>query len=230
MKLPQLKLKPASDHQDERLARWLREWDISRQIDNGLSCAADIVCSDVINTSILYDGKDSDIACGQIRLFFPRMLMAGSRPLYFVVIQADDQDTCLIAPFGRFAEPCFPDEYLTGRGTPCLRVLCLWNRQELPAKLVENSWVADTLSFGEIQDMRSVIDHSDAAAALPSHLTSSLGPPCWHPADPRKEYMAKETAIMQKLKSLYFFVQYPDHKSAQQKAAEDRADWEDKSE
>ncbi len=228
MKLPKLNLKPASDQQKHRLARWLEEWELFRHIDEGArNIEADIPFPSG-KRSIVGSGKNSEVIAGQIRLFFPGLLPGTSRPLYFAVLDVDERGSCLLAPFGRFAEPCLPDEYLTGRKVSCLRVLCFWNRLYLPVNIVGNSWFADMLSPAERWSILSVLEHITAGFPLAKHLASLLGPPCWHPADPRRDYIAEESDLIQTLQrfSQRETIQYPEHKPSQRKAAEDHDEYE----
>jgi hypothetical protein len=100
----------------------------------------------------------------------------------------------LVAPYGRFAEPATPDELLTGRETPALQVLCLWNSEELTAAEVCTSWFVDILSEQEVADALAIYRHP-SGTPLPPGLQTRVGPPLSHPLDPRHDYLDEEREL-----------------------------------
>jgi hypothetical protein len=192
-KLPTIKSIPPAAWQKQRLARWLHEWSIDRALapaedDAGPGRPAHFAAR----------GR-SRPARGGILLLQPGLPAANLRLVYLAILDCSRSGTCLVAPYGRMAEPALPGELLTGRATPCLRVLCLWNARLAPPALLRRSWPVDTLSAEEMNDCEAVLEHIRSAGALPGHLVERVGPPLAHPADPRWTYEQEEIDFMDSL-------------------------------
>ena len=204
MKLPDLKLLPAPEWQRERLDAWLGEWEISRDLAAGN--AVDDECADADDsaddtaTSAPLSAEPEPVA-GQVRLLSPVVPVASERLVYIVVLRVSGDDMFAVAPFGRFSEPCIPGELLTERPDLSLRVLCLWNTVELSASVIRQGWVVDSLSDQELHDALRVEDCSRNGDSLPSELVERVGPPMWHPSDPRRLYMAEESSLADGLRA-----------------------------
>ncbi|MCE9616472.1 MAG: hypothetical protein K8T26_19535 [Lentisphaerae bacterium] len=134
---------------------------------------------------------------GQIRLLAPAAMSSSQvRPLYVAILARDAAGACEVAPFSRFAEPAFAGEWLTGRAALPLRVLCLWNTRALDATILATSWLVDALSLEELADAQAVRTHLTEGRTLPSALAARVGPPLFHPDDPRHAYRYRETLLM----------------------------------
>ena len=233
MKLPPLKLHHAPDWQKQRLERWLAEWELAD--DMNVSEPVEPETSEANETAtpvpVAATAEEPAPAIGQIRLLSPELPAARHRLLYVAVLEAAG-DEFTVAPYGRFAEPCLPGELLSGREVPCLRVLCLWNAVALPAALLQTSWVVDCLSDVELNEALAVHRASggETDETLPEHLEQRVGPPQWHPADPRVAYMAIEReamhALLNNARATGGPITYPFPETEHRLAADPHADYE----
>jgi hypothetical protein len=105
----------------------------------------------------------------------------------------------MAAPYGRLAEPAFPGELSTRREALPLNILCLWNARAVDGRVLARSWLVDELSAREMDEVSGVLRHLRDGAKLPAGIERRMGPPLWHPADPRMEYRREEAAMMDKL-------------------------------
>lgn len=132
-----------------------------------------------------------------IRLLNPWLVRDVRRPLYFAVLGEWLDGLWLIAPFARFSIPATVGELNTGRGETDpkqdpLSVLSLWNAHTVPPEFAQESWFIDTLSEDELENAWEVFRQVMTGKALPPHLLRRVGPPLYHPADPRHDYLAEE--------------------------------------
>lgn len=144
---------------------------------------------------------------GDIRLLNPWLVRDVRRPLYFAILREWLDGLWLIAPFARFPEPATVGEWDTGRGKidprqDPLAVLCLWNAHTVPAETLQQSWFIDCLDAGELEKAWNVFRHVITGKSLPEELLQHVGPPLFHPADPRNEYLTEEAAGMSPLQKL----------------------------
>lgn len=200
MNLPKLDLSIAPDWQKERLARWLAARDVDQELcaegtEDGGGVSGDVHSE----LPVAPVSSEPPPECRQIRLFSPLLPATRERLLYAAVLEECMDGSFLIAPYGRFSEPCVPGELLGSREAPCLRVLCLWNAVEAPSTLLAKSWVVDTLSDDEFEAATAVRRHLASRETLPSGLAERIGPPLWHPADPRRRYLDEERRTMEAL-------------------------------
>jgi len=218
-KLPALKLRYATPEQKARLSRWIAEWELDRDLADAGTPSRPAAPGSV-PVSRPRRGrpvtKEPRPRPGQVRLLAPDATAAGDCPLYLAVLERDDTDF-VCAPFGRFAEPCLPGELLTGREALLLRVLCVWNAVTLPGPRLRASWLVDDLSAAELSDAAAIRTSLRTGRPVPPLLATRVGPPCWHPDDPRQEYMRRER---RRILSLAGEVLYPPHTASLKLAAE----------
>jgi hypothetical protein len=177
-----------------RLLRWLHEWeavDALREAD-----------AEPESTVEHYDSRetvpgDRDPAEGQIRLVAPGHSAAIALPRYIAVLQAEDADLFLIAPYGPLATAATPGELETGRTAIGVGVLAVWNAALVPAaRLQAISWFVDKMADGEKDDgLRLWVALGDDRPP-PDDLRPRVGPPLSHPDDPRRTYLAGERLLM----------------------------------
>ena len=201
LSLPKLDLQGAPAWQKERLARWMRAWEIDRDLRSAES--------DMPGDNASFEGRaalpvsplseEPPPEPGQVRLFSPELAAARDRLLYVAVLAATGDVGFTAAPCGRFPEPCVPGELLTGCETPALRVLCLWNAATIPSTTLSKSWVIHSLHGAQLAEARIVSRHIASGQALPPQLVERIGPSLWHPADPRRQYLAEERRVMESL-------------------------------
>ena len=188
------------------LALWLRRW----REEATLAEAGDLpdpLPADVPAPSLPPEVHPFDsfgVWASDIRLLNPWLVRDVRRPLYFAVLGEWLDGLWLIAPFARFPEPATVGEWNTGRGETDSRqdplaVLCLWNAHTVPFEVVSQSWFIDTLNEKEMENAWEVFRHVSTGKPLPSHLTERVGPPLYHPSDPRHEYLAEEVAGLRPL-------------------------------
>src|ERR1041384_8207069 len=145
--LPRIRVKKAPPWQRRRLARWLAEWTIDKHLpavtplkpSNPRAATLRRSPSPAVRTPRTRAVEETEIAESQIRLLYPQIPAARPRLLYVAGLREEAFDRFMLAPFGKFAEPALPGEWLTGRSEPSLRVLCLWNARSLPGSIVRNS-------------------------------------------------------------------------------------------
>jgi hypothetical protein len=136
---------------------------------------------------------------GQIRLLSPSIHGADTRPVHVAILQEEDPETFTISPFSRFSEPATEKELLTGRDTPFLRVLCLWNAQHIPLHILQKSWLVDEMSHDELNDAITILGYRSTDCLLSPSLAQRIGPEIVHPLDPRHDYLQQESELMQQI-------------------------------
>lgn len=194
--LPHIKLRPPPEHQLRRLARWIRELetDLLLKSPSAVNARNDTpdLASGTQPGSTMNARHSEPVKPGQIRLLHPAANRATERPVYVAVLHRQGKQTWLIAPFGRFAEPATPGEWLTGLEAVPLRVLCIWNRRTASMHAMESSWVAGDLNARRMKQALEVLGYFTHGKARTSVKESDLGPPVRHPLDPRLRYLAEE--------------------------------------
>lgn len=144
---------------------------------------APLVCndtnSDAFNTifTAQVSSREPDLRVGQIRLLY------GFQQHTIVLIKERlDCGTFVVVPFSRFSNPATNDEYLLGGCRPAfLQVLQLWLEFTTSGLLLQNSWVIDTLTYNEMQEL--IIPNPDRCGVEIYNET----------ADPRVAYREDET-------------------------------------
>jgi hypothetical protein len=199
-RLPEARRRAPAKGQVQRLARWLREWDVDRRLaDEGAQIEAATVAGPEAGAMELADPGGEPLAEGQIRLLFPDTPETRDRPVFVAVLQ-EQQSAFLVAPFGRFSEPALEGEWLTGRDAPGLRVLCVWNCFAWPPVRLLRSWLVDELSPTERAGSAAVLQFVRRGIGLPPGAKRHCGPPLRHPADPRQEYRSQERFFANELR------------------------------
>ena len=185
-KLPKARIVRVPKFQKQALARWLHEW----RTDTLLRDAGDDAGFPGKQFTPFYVSEP--VEAGQIRLFHPFSKETSAQLRYIAVLRGNRVGTWLVAPFGRFSEPALPGEWSTGRDTPALRTLCIWNSRLLQGSLLGRSWVVDTISTSAIRQALTIHSLLTEGRALPGSLARRIGPPLVHPLDPRLEYVEEE--------------------------------------
>ncbi len=142
-----------------------------------------------------------------VRLLNPWLVRDVRRPLYFAVLAKWLDGLWLMAPFSRFTLPATVGEWNTGRGEADPRqdpisILSLWNAHTVPPEVVQQSWFIDTLTEAEMANAWEVFRHVTTGKPLTPALRDRVGPPIYHPADPRNDYLAQEAAALRPLGNL----------------------------
>lgn len=171
------------DPSRERLRRWLAEW----KLLNALTSETDGEPQQPTGRSgaPLPLANEMPVQAGDIRLLHPRF--EPDAPRYVAVAAARDVDTWLVVPFGLLSEPATPDEVVTGRSTPALRVLCPWNQFSMSTLMLQRCWLVDRLTDRE------------AAWCQSTRPADRVGPPLRHPLDLRWDYLEMESDFRQRV-------------------------------
>lgn len=187
----------------KRFALWLSHWAEEKEradsgeLPDGLPRGAPPAASSV---SRPFDSPD--LVEGEIRVLDPWLVPDVRGPLFFIILQEWIDGMWLIAPFSRFPVPATVGEWETGREHNQLGVLSLWNAHTVPDSVLKRSWFVDISEPQELENARAVFRHVATGAALPVNLLSEIGPPMYHPADPRHEYLASDAVALSPLAEL----------------------------
>jgi len=122
-------------------------------------------------------------------------LTAGRNLLSDTSRETIEEKSYLIAPFGDYREPAATAEWLTGREAGTLRVLCLWNTHDYPARWLELGWLVGEMTEQELADAWEVFRHAFTGVPLSDRLRGQVGAPIIHPRDPRLAYQAEEARL-----------------------------------
>ncbi len=237
--LPRLNLRESDDHQRERLARWLVQWELDQLLTSANaepdSPATGTAKSDELPITDLSEERPAKT--GQVRLLAPHLLPASCGPVYVCILREDSVHSFLLAPFGRFSEPCLPGELLFEHRPTGMCVLCLWNAIEASRQLLQQTWLVDEMSSREHGDATAVLKSLKTGEKLPDRLARQVGSRPWHPDDPRHDYAARERTVMEILvpttehsnhgRSTLYLPTAADNQSTL-RAAEEHADYDTK--
>ncbi len=181
MTLPAFHSLTPNSHQRNRLSRWLREWNLLKafETDRTVEYAAGPV------QTLDENSQNSQITAGEIRLLPPDLEPSAVR--YIAILDRQAKGRWLVVPFGLLSEPATPEEVLTDREAPALRVLCPWNRFTMDAGLLQRCWQVGQLNAEE-ENWLQTTPPSDRA-----------GPPLRHPLDPRWDYLEMESKFRQRV-------------------------------
>ncbi len=194
--LPALTLSPAPLWQRRRLKAWLAEWTLREALAEPaarLGAAPSSLKLARAPMPVAPPARDPSPAVGQIRLLPPDL--CDERPLYAALLGSDEPDVFWTIPFGPFAVPGLPGELALRRAAPTLRTMCVWNAVCVSARVLKRSWLADRLSESESRDAAALLAHVLDEAPVPARLARRVGPPYWHPADPRHAYRQEERRL-----------------------------------
>ncbi len=205
--------KAETRRQRRLLAKWLHEWRLDqalRSADTDASCnqwgsepdqaGVSAGGADVFSAK---GGSPGRLAVGQVWLLHPDSQCTASRPLYVLLLAQAGDGRWLAVPFGRFAVPAIPGEWRTGMRAMHARVLCLWNTRYLDVATLRKAWKVTKITPDRLATargrLRVCFDLSDCV--VPENDTASTvlresGPPLLHPADPRHQYLAEETDLL----------------------------------
>src|SRR5689334_10254891 len=114
-KLPKLNWKAASASQQRQLAAWLRAWRIAvrlQEVPGPQASKAKSTRTDIGQCVSPFAPEPP--SAGQIRLLSSRVLPRATRPVYVAILKNHEQGVRLAAPYGRFSQPAFEGELLTG--------------------------------------------------------------------------------------------------------------------
>lgn len=192
-----------------KLALWLKRW----REEVALAKAGELpelLPTDVPAPQLPTDVNSFDsfgVCASDIRLLNPWLVRDVRRPLYFAVLGEWLDGLWLIAPFARFPQPATVGEWNTGRGEADpkkdpLAVLCLWNALTVPPEVVSQSWFIDLFNEKEMESAWDVFRHITTGKFLPTNLAQRVGPPLYHPADPRNDYLEEEASGLRPLGKL----------------------------
>lgn len=204
-KLPELKTRKVPKAQRQRLARWLREWELDRALRETPDVRQPVRPGDAalrpggFAQNVTPLSKEPPVAAGQVRLVSPGLRAGWRRPLYVAILEGNQKRGFLTAPYGRFSEPALPGELRTRRRAPCLRVLCLWNAVTVPERIIRQSWVVDRLAVREGDEALSLYRSIAAGGPAPPGLERRVGPMLIHPDDSRRDYLREEQGVMSEL-------------------------------
>lgn len=187
MTLPHVRHEQGNPEHHSRLSQWLGEWALFRALAPDASSA-----EDHRPTPLATPSDRTAVQPGDIRLLHPSI--EPNAPRYVAVIESAGREGWRVAPFGLLAEPATPEEVATGRTAPGLRVLCAWNRFDMPASSLQTCWLADRLSEAEQDVLLTPLRGSpvEGSAAWPPER---VGPPLSHPLDPRWDYLEMESEL-----------------------------------
>ncbi len=177
----------------QRLAEWLAEWELDGLLDEGEQQIPHPAPRRLSGGSASY--AQSDVGVGDILLLQPPAIRHPlDRPVYAVLL--DDPKPSvgqwLLVPFGPFAVPATPGEWVTGLRAEPLRVLCCWNYRRVSISAVPPHWRVRGLNKGQRLLFAEVIRCLIDDRVLPERQRSRVGPPLLHPGDPRHRYLEEE--------------------------------------
>jgi hypothetical protein len=231
-KLEKLRPKPSEEWQVERFSRWLHEWELLQVPPEEETPAEEVGAKSDALLEACVAPPDLDFEPGQIRLLFPRGL--DSELVFIVIAGVSEEQECTCVPFSPLSEPATPDELLSGRDEPTVRVFCLWNARTVPAHLLPESWTVDTLTETELNRLSTALDGCGQTGQVPDRLKRDAGPPLSHPEDPRREYRYREKqrldhALVRESATSHNVIEYditPAEDRQLPKAAEDHDEYE----
>lgn len=206
-KLPKLRVIPRPKWQLERLALWIEERSLELRLRDDGSMSVPSQGLHVVGkysglTTKLVRDFDKPVKAGQIRILSPELTPDTDRPVFVAVFGCWDVDEVLVAPFSPFTVPAIPGEWLTGRSTPMLRVLEIWNARSVPNAALNQSWLVDELTDAECEAAWCVFEHDAFGKPLDSIFEQQIGPPLAHPEDPRRQYQHEEVSMLTHFQSL----------------------------
>ncbi len=178
-----------------RLAAWLDEYALERTARETApdreSAAAGPTAP--LPAGAVRPGTPGPLAAGEIRLLPPGQTPGRERPLIVAVLRVAGP-RALAAPFGPYAAPATPDEWLTRLDAVALRVLCVWNARWFEAVQLARGWRVGRLPAADLRAAERIFQGLENPAALPPALLGRVGPPLVHPRDPRWDYRREEAA------------------------------------
>lgn len=175
-----MKTHPSSSPR-ETLAAWLAE----RALDQSLADDAPPLS---LRRAVRYDEPAATPKPGEVYLLRPAE--TGWGPVYVLVLESETAGWRVI-PFGRYATPAVPGEWATGLDAVPLRVLCPWNSRVVRPEVLLPG-VVKRMAPKRLVDFVSMYRHIMTRETLAKKISTLLGPPLIHPADPRYAYLDEE--------------------------------------
>lgn len=169
--------------QREKLAIWLKEW----QLEKSLPTEPVIPPSNA--TTDLAIGM-TEINNGDIILLPPVGETTANRPVYVAVIDNASYETWTCVPFSRFSTPATDGEMSTGREFKPLKVICAWNSGKITGEILRKGWLVGHLAETDVKILLDYI--AGTRTELPD---SRRGPKLVHPLDPRHDYIEEERSL-----------------------------------
>ena len=201
--LPLLKFSQNGNSQKKYLKEWLLDWNITNNISSSqneeYSPDGTITEEQIEKLKTLVRPFDASIKPGQIRILSSAIVPDSNRPYYAAIIKQWDDDMVLLAPYSSFTIPATTGELLSEREDFSLKTLELWNARTVPVSLLSKSWLVDELSEKEIKDALDVFANITSGKELHQELKERVGLPVINKKDPRIEYQAQETELLQPL-------------------------------
>lgn len=176
------------ERQREKLALWLREWNLEKKLS-----AIEETSDDITELSVTEPPTNdacTDPKPGDVILLPPVGETTFSRPVYMLLIKRTWTGQWQAIPFSRFTVPATDGELATGREFIPLKVLSLWNHGKLDDKVVKRSWRVASMAAADVTTAEEYI--TGRKRQLPDSRT---GAPIVRSFDPRKEYIDEERAI-----------------------------------
>lgn len=173
------------EREEEKLAAWLRERELDESIAMAFPGAPAETAGFPKGTSLSIGQTGEEITAGDIVLLPPYGPFTSERPVYVAIARPIADDRWEVVPFSRFSVPATGGEWSTGREAAPLKVLCPWNRGELPAAFLRAGWRVERLTGEEQRWIRGEEDPAE----------ERKGPPLLHPLDPRHDYLEEEKAL-----------------------------------
>ena len=188
-----------------QLRDWKREWDIHcklKETDDGEesrsepSAGAGPVRPVELPEGLLkpFDASPESVKPGSVRLLASEVVPDADRPVFVLVVMDWDEDHKLVAPFSPLRIPATTMEFRTSRELP-LEVVELWNVRAMPDQVLAKSWLVDTFSDEELEEVRAVWDHARGVTPLPGHLRTQVGCRIDDESDPRRAYQEEEKQL-----------------------------------
>lgn len=180
------------DYRRRQLAMWLEE----RRMDAALAVPA------VLRTRIDAGAggvAEGCLAPGEIYLLHPAVPGGSVRLWHMVILEPPRQGQVLVAPFSRYDTPALPGELRLGGDVAGLRVLALWNARAVSLDRFGGAWRLGELALEDYHAVLEVRRFLERGDPLSDAVEPRVGPPLWHPADPRHDYRDQEVAAMQEV-------------------------------
>jgi hypothetical protein len=186
------------DRPRQYLEQWLREYSLGSR----MSIADD---GEEDGRGPWYEGSVPAACCrqalpasGQVRLLSRRRTESKEPPRYVALLEGltAEQGHLSVVPFSRYSVPAFEGEMLLREhGALSLRTLCLWNFHEVPASVLDRSYLADTLSEEEHGQVLDALDALCRTGTMPDWMQSVTGAPVVRLGDPRRGYRQREKEL-----------------------------------
>lgn len=198
MKWPEHRIIKSKQSDRRKLAGWLAERDLDRQLADPDLPPPDGAGQEPDRARAVYPGLyDQDtISAGEVRLLASVSGPTTDWPLYVAVLAAPSDDAFCCVPFSRYSNPALPGEWSTGVRHAALRVLCFWNAQGVTLAEMPPGWRVKWLSGRQLKQIQEMRNGFDLGVPLSAAQRKRVGPPLMHPADPRHHYIAEERERM----------------------------------